>query len=187
MKKNAVLIIAGVLILCTAVGIYYFKTDGFRPEMMFCEGPPPDGPPPDGPPEEVRREKRRMLGMLKRELRLSDDQYDKILKLHEQNDIALKKNRYHVHRMMDVLRKELLNTEFNEQRTRKILEDIDSLKREDRIRFIKMRFEMKKFLTKEQAVTFDRILDRRFRSFHRRHRFDRERFHHEKRKRGRND
>ncbi|HON77945.1 MAG TPA: Spy/CpxP family protein refolding chaperone [Spirochaetota bacterium] len=182
MKRNTVFIAAGILILIAAVGVYFYKTADMYNESRFCEGPPPEGPPGEGP-----HGRGRMLAMLRRELRLTDDQYNAILKLHEQNDIALTKNRYRVHRMMDVLKKELLNSEFHEQRVRKILEDIDALKREDRIRFIKIRFAMKKILTAEQAEEFDRILDKRFRSFHKRHRFDRDRPRHEHHRRGRDD
>lgn len=183
MKRNTVLVAIGVLILSVAVGIYYCKTTDDIPAGRFCEGPPP----PDGPPGEYHPGREKILLMLRRELRLTDKQYDKILQLHEQNDIALTKNRYRVHRMMDVLKKELLNSTFNEKKIRKILEDIDTLKREDRIKFIKLRFDMKKILTREQAAAFDRILDERFRSFHRRHRFGNRPMHHNHPGRGRDD
>ncbi len=120
----------------------------------------PPGPMPDD---------KRFLEMLGARLDLSSEQMEKLKRIHARYEPALDGYRKRVYPLMDELEKALTADSLDEKKIRKTLEEIDAVKREERLIHIRMRFEAQKTVfTPQQVVKLNDMLEGKFKKHRKR-------------------
>jgi Spy/CpxP family protein refolding chaperone len=152
MKRNMVLILIGVVILAIAAVLYvYFECgDQFPHRSWFSRGHHPH----------LKGEA--FLKMMRKDLNLTDEQYENLIEIHRRNEEKILAYKSQFVKFLDKLDAVVLQDTYDERKIRRILEDLDRIKREERILHIKSRFEMQKFLTPAQKDKMDRIMKEKF-------------------------
>lgn len=96
----------------------------------------------------------KMINRMKSDLDLTDEQIVKMRSLHEPFHLKLEENKKKIDDKRDKLFALTSASEFDEKGISKILEEIDSIERENKINFIRLRFEGEKILNEEQKQIF---------------------------------
>ena len=94
------------------------------------------------------------LSRMKEDLELTEEQIEKIRSVHAPLEEKLGENNRRIIRMRMDLEKFIFADSFDENEIRRVMEDIDSLRRENHMFFIRMRFEDEKILTNPQKIIF---------------------------------
>ena len=137
MKKIKIaFVLMGSAILVLSAFIIFSLVTGFNPEMRR----PPDF--------------EKIISRMKSDLDLTDEQVIKIRALHEPFNAKLGENRKKIEEKRDKLFTLTSASEFNENEITKVLEEIDSIERDNKISFMRLRFEGEKILTDEQKKIF---------------------------------
>ncbi len=105
------------------------------------------------------------LFMMRDRLHLSDEQVVSIAAVFKEDEELRNSYRKKILLKMDELDAILGGPAFEESRVRKLLEEIDSFKREERILFMKKKLRFEKYLTPEQKKNLDDHMKNRMRKF----------------------
>ena len=108
----------------------------------------------------------KIISRMKSDLDLTDEQIAKFRALHEPFNLKLEENKKKIEDKRDILFSLTSASEFDEKGISKVLEEIDSIERDNKINFMKLRFEGEKILTEEQRQIFRKKMCRlpRFRN-----------------------
>ncbi len=164
MKKNIVLIIMGIIILLLAEGI-------FLTSYRQCNSPcfPPFWGGPGRMHPEPMPDDKRFLEMLGARLDLSGEQMEKLKQIHARYEPSLDGYRKRVFPLITELERALTADSLDEKKIRKTLEEIDAVKREERLIHIRMRFEAQKTVfTPQQVVKLNDMLEGKFKKHRKR-------------------
>ena len=137
MKKIKIaFVLMGSAILVLSAFIIFSLVTGFNPGTKR----PPDF--------------EKIISRMKSDLDLTDEQVVKFRALHEPFNIKLGENRKKIDEKRDKLFSLTSASEFNEKEITKILEEIDLIERENKISFMRLRFEGEKILSDDQKKIF---------------------------------
>ena len=157
-KKYLLIGAASVLISFIAgAGSHYFYMTSCLPRDRESMRDAPFGP--------HKPEKEKFIKMLTDKLKLTSEQSDRFKKTFQDNEKKLDEFREKTFKLFGSLESLMMNKEFDESAARRILAEIDSVKMEERLLFMKSRFEAKKFLTPEQSAKLDEIMKSKFSRF----------------------